>query len=175
MQIVCVQLFLSSMGGAQMTAMSRDAQISATMQSLRRIFKAIQDYSQEVSSSFGITGPQLWALKIVSQHPDLALGELSRKMYLHPSTVTGVIDRLESKGYVVRDRDLADRRVVKVKLTPAGQDLAAKAPNPIQGKMIYGLMKLSENELNIIYESVKRLAEIAEAENVKVTFFFDQE
>ena len=158
-----------------MTAMSRDAQISATMQSLRRIFKAIQDYSQEVSSSFGITGPQLWALKIVSQHPDLALGELSRKMYLHPSTVTGVIDRLESKGYVVRDRDLADRRVVKVKLTPAGQDLAAKAPNPIQGKMIYGLMKLSENELNIIYESVKRLAEIAEAENVKVTFFFDQE
>ena len=41
--------------------------------------------------------------------------------------------------------------------------------------MIYGLMKLSENELNTIYESVKRLAEIAEAENVEVTFFFDQE
>ncbi len=158
-----------------MAAMSRDAQISETMQSLRRIFKAIQDYSQEVSNSFGITGPQLWALKIVSQHAGLALGDLSRKMYLHPSTVTGVIDRLESKGYVVRDRDSADRRVVKVSLTRAGRDLVAKAPNPIQGKMIYGLMKLSEDELNIIYESVKRLAEIAEAENVRVTFFFDQE
>ena len=103
-----------------MAAMSRDAQISETMQSLRRIFKAIQDYSQEVSNSFGITGPQLWALKIVSQHAGLALGDLSRKMYLHPSTVTGVIDRLESKGYVVRDRDSADRRVVKVNLTPCG-------------------------------------------------------
>jgi len=34
---------------------------------------------------------------------------------------------------------------------------------------------LSEDELNIIYESVKKLAEIAEVENVKVTFFFDQE
>ncbi len=158
-----------------MAVMSRDAQISETMQSLRRIFKAIEDYSQEVSNSFGITGPQLWALKTVSRHPGLALGDLSRKMYLHPSTVTGVIDRLESKGYVTRDRDSADRRVVNVKLTPAGQDLAAKAPNPIQGKMIYGLMKLSENELSVIYESVRRLAEIAEAENVKVTFFFDQE
>ena len=145
------------------------------MQSLRRIFKAIQDYSQDVSNSFGITGPQLWALKIVSRHAGLALGDLSRKMYLHPSTVTGVIDRLESKGYVVRDRDSADRRVVKVKLTPAGQDLAAKAPNPIQGKMIYGLTKLSEDELNTIYESVKRLVELAEAKNVKATFFFDQE
>ena len=154
-----------------MASMSRDAQISETMQSLRRIFKAIEDYSQEVSSSFGITGPQLWALKIVSQHAGLPLGDLSRKMYLHPSTVTGVVDRLEDKGYVVRDRDSVDRRVVRVKLTPAGQDLAAKAPNPIQGKMIYGLMKLSENELNIIYESVRRLAEMAEAENVKVTFF----
>jgi DNA-binding MarR family transcriptional regulator len=158
-----------------MAAMSRDARISETMQSLRRIFKAIQDYSQEVSNSFGITGPQLWALKIVSLHAGLALGDLSRKMYLHPSTVTGVIDRLESKGYVVRDRDSADRRVVKVSLTRKGQALVAKAPNPIQGKMIYGLMKLSEDELSIIYESVKRLAEIAEAENVKVTFFFDQE
>jgi DNA-binding MarR family transcriptional regulator len=153
----------------------RDFEISETVQFLRRIFKAIQDYSQEVSNSFGITGPQLWALKLVSQHPGLALGDLSRKMYLHPSTVTGVIDRLESKGYVVRDRDAADRRVVKVQLTPAGQGLAAKAPNPVQGKMIHGLMKLSENELNVIYESVKRLAEIAEAENVEVTFFFDQE
>jgi len=57
-----------------------------------------------------------------------------------------------------------------VKLTPAGQDLAAKAPNPIQGKMIYGLMKLSENELNIIYESVKRLAEMRSGK-LKVTFF----
>jgi DNA-binding MarR family transcriptional regulator len=153
----------------------RDFEISETVQFLRRIFKAIQDYSQEVSNSFGITGPQLWALKLVSQHPGLALGDLSRKMYLHPSTVTGVIDRLESKGYVVRDRNSADRRVVKVQLTPAGQGLAAKSPNPIQGKMIYGLMKLAENELNVIYESVKRLAEIAEAENVEVTFFFDQE
>jgi DNA-binding MarR family transcriptional regulator len=153
----------------------RDFQISETVRFLRRIFKAIQDYSQDVSNSFGITGPQLWALKIVSRHAGLALGDLSRKMYLHPSTVTGVIDRLESKGYVVRDRDSADRRVVKVKLTPAGQDLAAKAPNPIQGKMIYGLTKLSEDELNTIYESVKRLVELAEAKNVKATFFFDQE
>jgi DNA-binding MarR family transcriptional regulator len=158
-----------------MGVISRDAQVSETMQSLRRIFKALQDYSQEVSSNFGITGPQLWALKMLSQHSSLALGDLSRKMYLHPSTITGVIDRLEHKGYVVRDRDLDDRRVVKVKLTPAGKDLVAKAPNPVQGKMIYGLRKLNKSELTVIYESVKKLAEIAEAETVKATFFFDQE
>jgi DNA-binding MarR family transcriptional regulator len=153
----------------------RDVKISETVQFLRRIFKAIHDYSQEVSAGFGITGPQLWALKTIAEYESLPLGKLSRKMYLHPSTISGLVDRLEHKGYVARDRDTGDRRVVRVRLTPAGKDLVKKAPNPIQGKMIYGLGKLEPDELNLIYQSVKKLAEIVEVENVEVTFFFDQE
>jgi DNA-binding MarR family transcriptional regulator len=57
-------------------------------------------------------------------------------MHLHPSALTGVIDRLEHKGYVVRQRDPDDRRVVKVKPTPAAEDMVAKTPNPVQEKMI---------------------------------------
>jgi DNA-binding MarR family transcriptional regulator len=106
------------------------------MQSLRRISKAIQDYSQEVSKKFGITGPQLWALKTICVNGSLSLGELSKKMYLHPSTVSGVVDRLEKKGYVVRNRRREDRRVVKVLLTPKGHTLITKAPNPFRGKVI---------------------------------------
>ncbi len=154
---------------------SRDEEISETVQSLRRIVKTIQNYSQQVSSEFGVTGPQLWALKAILERGVLPLGQLSKKMYLHPSTVTGVIDRLESKGYVVRGRDAADRRVVTVSLTLAGKELAKKAPNPVQGKMIYGLRKLKRDELHVIYESIRKLTEIVEAENVKVTFFFDKE
>ena len=153
----------------------RDFEISETVQFLRRIFKAIQDYSQDVSGSFGVTAPQLWALKTISEYEGLSLGELSRRMYLHPSTVTGVVDRLEAKGFASRDRDAEDRRVVKVRLTPEGKELIGKAPNPVQGKMIYGLRGLKSDELHTIYRSVKRLAEIVEAENVKVTFFFDKE
>ena len=89
---------------------TRSVAISEIMQSLRQIFRAIQDYSQEVSKEFGITGPQLWALKIISADGRLSLGELTQKMYLHPSTVSGVVDRLEKKGYVARDRGREDRR-----------------------------------------------------------------
>ena len=145
------------------------------MQSLRRIVKAIEDYSHEVSGRFGVTGPQLWALKTISHEGSLPLGELSKKMYLDPSTISGVIDRLENKGYVTRDRNQEDRRVVKVRLTPAGESLVENAPNPAQGKMIHGLRKLGEDELSTIYHSVEKLVEIMEARNLKVTFFFDQE
>ncbi len=151
------------------------AAISEIMQALRRIFKSIQDYSQEVSKKFGITGPQLWALKTISANGSLSLGELSQRMYLHPSTISGVVDRLEKKNYVHRDRAKEDRRVVQVRLTPKGKSLARRAPNPIQGKMVFGLGKLKRNQLHSIYDSLQRLVKIMEVQNVKVTFFFGQE
>jgi len=152
-----------------------DIAISEIMQSLRRIFKAIQDYSHKVSEEFGITGPQLWALKTISQNESLSLSDLGKRMYLHPSTITGVIDRLEKKRYVARIRDQVDRRVIYVQLTAEGKRLAKRAPNPAQGKMIYGLKNLKRRELNLVYDSVQKLVKIMEAQNVKVTFFFDQE
>jgi DNA-binding MarR family transcriptional regulator len=154
---------------------SRNVAIFETMQSLRRIFKALQNYSHEVSNQYGITGPQLWVLKTVFQNESLPLGKLSQKMYLHPSTITGVIDRLEKKGYVSRDRDREDRRVVMVQLTPKGKRLVKRAPNPVQGKMIHGLRQLGKEKLDLIHESVQTLVETMEAQNLKVTFFFDQE
>ncbi len=154
---------------------TRDEAISEIMLSLRRIIKSLQDYSQEVSSHFGITGPQLWVLKTICENGSLSLGELSKRMYLNPSTITGVVDRLEKKRYALRNRSEKDRRVVKVQLTPKGNRLAKRAPKPIQGKMIYGLRKLKENELFLIYKSAEKLVEIMEARDVKVTFLFDQE
>jgi len=154
---------------------ARDVAISDILLSLRRIIKSLQDYSQKVSSHFGITGPQLWVVKTIYENGGLSLGELSKRMYLNPSTITGVVDRLEKRRYVLRDRSEKDRRVVKVQLTPRGNRLAKRAPKPIQGKMIYGLRKLKEDELFLIYKSVEKLVEIMEAEDVKVTFIFDQE
>jgi DNA-binding MarR family transcriptional regulator len=154
---------------------SRDIPITEIMQALRRIIKAIQNYSYEVSDMFGITGPQLWAIKTISQDEGLSLGELSKRMYLHPSTITGLIDRLEKKGCVERHRDQEDRRVIKLRLTSSGRELVERAPNPIQGKMIYGLRKLTRTELNSVHDAIQKLVKIMEAQDVKATFFFSEE
>ncbi len=158
-----------------MIGLTRDKAVSETMLSLRRIIKSLQDYSQTVYTHFGITSPQLWVLKTIYQNGSLSLGDLSRRMFINPSTITGVVDRLEKKKYVLRIRNEKDRRVVKVQLTPKGNQLVRRSPNPIQGKMIYGLRKLKKEELFSIYKSVGKLVEIMEAHDVKVTFLFDQE
>jgi len=153
----------------------QDVAIPEIMQSLRRIFKAIQDYSRDVTQKYRITGPQLWALNTISKNERMSLSDLSERMYLHRSTITGLMDRLEKKGYVARNRDRVDRRVIYVQLTTEGKRLVKRAPNPIQGKMIYGLRNLEKRKLNLIYESLRELVGIMEVKNVKVTFFFDQE
>jgi len=153
----------------------QDKVILGIMHCLRRIMKSLQNYSQNVYSHFGITGPQLWVLKTIYQDGSMPLGELSRKMYLHPSTLTAAVDRLEKKGYVLRNRIEKDRRVINVQLTSKGNRLVKRAPKPIQGKMIYGLRRLRKDELSLIFGSVEKLVEIMEAEKVKVTFLFDQE
>ena len=156
-------------------AVSRDRAIVETMQSLRRIFKATQNYSHEVHREFGITSPQLWALKTISQRRSISLSELGEAMYLHPSSMTGLIDRLEKRGLALRERNQKDRRMINIKLTPKGSALARKSPNPIQGKMIHGLKNLKKGKLNSISNSMRKLVEIMEAEDVKATFFFDEE
>ncbi len=157
------------------TSARQDVAIAEIMQSLRRIIKSLQVYSQNVYSHFGITGPQLWALKTLQQAGNLSLGELGQAMYLHASTVTGLVDRLEKRGWVARDRTEEDRRVVNVHLTSKGRSLARKTPNPVQGKMIYGLRKLGKEELARIQISIQQLVAIMEAQDLKVTFIFDEE
>lgn len=157
------------------TEISKQSAISEIMQSFRRIFRAIQKYSEEVLKEFGVTGPQLWLLKTLREKDGASVGELSQKMYLHISTVSGIIDRLEEKRYVVRKRGKADRRVVTVHLTPGGKKIISSAPDPAQGKLLHGLQKMSQAEVMELREALRRIVDMMEVEYLSVNFFFAEE
>ena len=155
--------------------MGKAEAIAEIMQSLRRIFKAIQQYSEDVLKEFGVTGPQLWALRVIYTEGQLSMGKLSERMYLHMSTVSGIVDRLEKKGYVERKRDVADRRVVKISLTKTGKKLVQKAPEAAQGKLLHGLESLSRQEVLTIFSSLEKVVRMMMIEDMKATFFFSEE
>lgn len=149
--------------------------IAEIMQGLRRIFRAIHEYSRDVQQSFGITGPQLWALKTVRSHAPISLGELATRMHLHPSTVSGVVDRLERKRLVSRARSDADRRVLELRPTPEGERLLACAPEAAQGRLLHGLSRMLPGEVQAIREAVDHLVRIMEVADLDVKFFFSDE
>jgi len=88
---------------------------------------------------------------------------------VNSSTVTGIIDRLEKKDLVKRLRISQDRRVITVELTRAGKILAENAPSPIQQKIIDGLDKLSPSEMEHIALTLKRLTDMLDVQDLKVT------
>jgi DNA-binding MarR family transcriptional regulator len=84
--------------------------------------------TKELARRVELTGPQLTVLKILESVGPLSLSELSEQIRAQNSTVTGIIDRMEREGLVVRARSQKDRRVVVIQLTDKGERIARDVP-----------------------------------------------
>jgi DNA-binding MarR family transcriptional regulator len=117
------------------------------LKQFRQIFKAVQQHSQWVEMHCGVTSAQLWALWELSKNPGLKVTELAKVMSIHHSTASNMVDKLDKKGFIIRERVSQDRRVVTVTLTQDGIELLSQVPSPPQGILQYALFELPENVL----------------------------
>lgn len=145
------------------------------VQGLRRIVKALQTYSQDVRSAYGLTGPQLWALKTLEREGRLTVGRLAAALVVHQSSVSILLDRLEKRGLVQRRRRPPDRRHVQVELTSRGAAIAADAPEAAQGRLLHSLGLMSAEQLRGARRVVEQLVDAMEAGDVRARFFFSDE
>ena len=126
----------------------------------------MNEQSKKVERETGLTGPQLWAIKVIAEAAPIKVSELARCMYLHPATVVGILDRLEGRGLVSRTRSQEDRRVVEIELTGQGKELVAKAPEVAQGLLVRGLEPLPEEKLLHIADGLEQLVSILGAQKI---------
>jgi MarR family transcriptional regulator, organic hydroperoxide resistance regulator len=144
----------------------RSEMVAEIIDNLRRVFQVVNEQSKKAEHATGLTGPQLWAIKTIAQEAPIMVSEIARRMYLHPATVVGILDRLEKQGLVIRIRSTEDRRVVKVELTAQGQALVKKAPKVAQGLLVEGLEKLNEKKLINIAQGLDQMVDILGAQNI---------
>jgi MarR family transcriptional regulator, organic hydroperoxide resistance regulator len=140
--------------------------ISEIMDDIRRVFQVVNDKSKKAERETGITGPQLWAIKIIGDSAPVRVSDLAARMYLNPSTVVGILDRLELRGLIQRMRSNDDRRVVKVQLTEVGKELLVRAPEVASGLLVNGLEGLTFNELKSIEAGLDKLVSILGAQEL---------
>jgi MarR family transcriptional regulator, organic hydroperoxide resistance regulator len=127
---------------------------------LRHLVQLLQTRSKKIRKETGITGPQILAMKTLSDSPGISISELARSVYLHPATVVGIVDRLERRGFVVRKRSKEDRRQVNVKLTAKGSSALRKAPGAAQDSVPGGLETLPDNKLKRLSFNLAQLVRI---------------
>lgn len=83
------------------------------MRLLWSVEHGLQSTSKRMEATLGITGPQRLVLRIVTERPGLSAGEVARIVHLHPSTITGILQRLVRKGLLQCERDRRDTRRVR--------------------------------------------------------------
>src|SRR3954467_2899161 len=84
---------------------------------------ALQSASKRMESTHGITGPQRLVVRIVGRFPGIAAGRVAEILHVHPSTLTGILKRLEQRAILQRQSDPRDARRALFSLTPKGKKL----------------------------------------------------
>jgi len=132
--------------------------LSQSVEILHQIFQSVDVFSRQTLREFGVSGPQIWALRTIGEAGVASMGDLAQHMHLHMSTVTGIIDRLETAKLVTRERSQEDARVMELRLTPKGRMILTKAPEPPRSKAARGLQKLTSRELKQLHTALLLLA-----------------
>lgn len=113
--------------------------------------------TEELASS-GYTLPQITAIRILSHQGELTMSELGHAMNASPSTVAGIIDRLEASGTVIRRRDAKDKRLVHVAFTEAGSARALAARAAIDVCFSRAFTAIGDEELSRIEGGLDAIA-----------------
>ena len=130
------------------------------MSSLRQITHAVDIYSRRLRSEHGITVPQLICLIAIIENKNSTTSEIATKIHVANSTIVGILDRLEAKKYITRQRDTVDRRKVFVSATAQGKKLIKIAPSPLQDKLSESLANLPELEQAAIALSLEKIVDL---------------
>ncbi len=136
--------------------------------SIRKLMQAGEFYTKELNKKYQVSAPQLNCLLSLYEHGPLPPSQIAKHIMVKSSTVTGIVDRLEKKGFVKRLRNSPDRRFITIELTESGRNLAENAPPPIQQKIIDGLKMLSENKLDQIILSLTKLTDMLDVQDLDV-------
>jgi DNA-binding MarR family transcriptional regulator len=134
--------------------------------SIRKIIRSVDLYSRELKSTSEITAPQLICLLTIAKNKSMTATTISREVFLSPSTIVGILDRLEVKGLIKRERSQVDRRVVTVEVTELGRKIVKRSPSPLQERLQRRLSELPSAEQEEIASSLERVVSFMEASDV---------
>lgn len=136
------------------------------LRALRRVIRAVDLYSRQLSVKHSLTGPQLVCLRQLARRGGMTPGQLAREISLSPATISGILDRLEKRGCITRNRRPEDKRQILVILTDAGRALIERTPLPLQERFTQRLAELPVSRQAEIDDVLQQVVALMEAEEL---------
>lgn len=147
--------------------------IDEVLVALRRVIRATDLHSKHLSKTTGLTSPQILLLRAIRNRGEVTIGELAEEVSLSQATVTNILDRLEKRGLVYRERSTEDKRKVHAYLTENGIDILKNAPIPLQDQFARQFRDLHDWEQTMIISALQRIAQMMDAEHIDASPVLD--
>ena len=153
--------------------MTDQYQAQDVLVALRRIIRATDIQSKRTAKSSGLTIPQVMVLRSIGTLGDVTVKRLAEEVSLSQATVTTILNRLETRGLVVRVRSARDKRVVNARLLPEGETTLHSVPALLHERFIERFDKLPILEQQSLVDTLGKLAQMMDAESIDAAPMLD--
>ena len=147
--------------------------IEEVLIALRRVIRATDLHSKYLAKTTGLTAPQILLLRTIRDKGQVTIGELADDVSLSQATVTSILDRLEKRNFVHRERSSTDKRKVHALLTPEGAEVLQKAPIPLQDHFTRQFSDLQDWEQTMTISALQRVAQMMDAQHIDASPVLD--
>jgi DNA-binding MarR family transcriptional regulator len=146
-------------------------EVSEILINLRKIIRSLNLESKRIQKEYGVSIPQLLALTFLEQNSNYKSThkEIANFLNLNPSTVSGIINRLEKKNLVARLPKIGDRRKTYISLTANGANLLNDSPQLLHERLTYKLKQLPDYKLKEIRETLSLLINILDIDRLSAS------
>lgn len=128
------------------------------MRLLWAVAHGLESTSKRMLATLGVTGPQRLVLRLVGHHGSISAGELAGILHIDPSSLTGMLRRLEQSGLIRRKRDPVDGRRAVLVLTAAGKRLNALRQGTVESIVDRALGAATKGEVRSAEHLLQLLA-----------------
>jgi DNA-binding MarR family transcriptional regulator len=139
----------------------KDYELGAVLDFMRLLWAVdhgLQSSSKRMEAARGVTGPQRLVIRITGRFPGISAGELASIMHIHPSTLTGILKRLQARGIIERHTDPNDARRALFGLTAKGREFDMLRIGTVEATVRKTLSKLPPRKILAAREVLKTLA-----------------
>jgi DNA-binding MarR family transcriptional regulator len=153
---------------ASVSDRASDRSLGPTLEFLRLLWAinhGLNKTSRKMQSYFGVTGQQRLVIRIVGAQPGISAGDLARILHIHPSTLTGILQRLAERRLIKRVSHPDDARRVQLELTAKGSRLTAPGVGAVEAAVKRVLGRFGESNLQATRDLLVALAEGLEAQD----------
>lgn len=140
---------------------------------IRRIIRATDVHSRQLVKHSGLTSAQILIMNVIGSERSHNTSKIAEAVALSPATVTNIVERLEQREYIARQRDDKDKRKVNLWLTEKGKAVLASAPTLLQQNFIEKFDRLESWEQNMIVASLQRVAQLMNAHELDASPVLD--